>query len=227
MNNSITNNKVALISGASRGIGAAVAKLYAQLGFDLILLGRDVAALENTDDIVQSVHPEGKPATLVPFDITKFDAIDHLATQIAGKYKKLDVLVGNAAILGELCPIHDITPEIWQNVINTNLTANWRLIRAFHPLLLRSKSANLLLVTSSVAKSTPAYWGVYTVSKAALEAMARTYAAENLSSNINVRIIDPGANPTDMRAKAFPLEDQNNLPDIEKTAQLFVDALKI
>lgn len=212
--------KIALITGASRGIGAAVAKRYAEEGAELILVSRTVGGLEATDDAVQKA---GSRAMLVPLDLRNHDLIDSLGAEISKKYGKLDIVVGNAASLGVLTPLAHADPKMWAEVIETNLTANWRLIRSMDPLLQKSEAGRAIFVTSGAAKAAFAYWGAYAVSKAALEMLVRTYAAENAKTNVRANLIDPGIVATQMRKNAFPGEKQETLAKPEEITDRFVD----
>lgn len=213
--------KIALITGASRGIGAAVARKYAAEGAELVLVARTVGGLEETDDAVQAIS--GKPSTLVPLDLEKHDQIDQLGAALHEKFGRLDILVGNAAILGNLSPIAHADPAMWQRVIDVNLTANYRLLRSLDPLLRQSEAGRALFVTSGAAKAAFAYWGAYAVSKAGLEMLVRTYAAENVKTTIRTNLIDPGIVATALRAQAFPGENPQDLPAPDKIVNLFVD----
>jgi len=212
--------KVALITGASRGIGAAVAKKFAALGAHVILVARTVGALEEVDDEIQA---DGGSATLVPMDLKDLDRIDQLAAEVAERFGKLDILVGNAGILGELRPLDSTTNEIWDDVMAINVTANFRLIRAFNPLLRKSESGRVIFVTSGVAREPFAYWGgAYAASKAALEMLAKVYAEETEKTNIQVNLVDPGVVATNMRAQAMPGEDPGTLATPDEVADIFV-----
>jgi NAD(P)-dependent dehydrogenase (short-subunit alcohol dehydrogenase family) len=215
------DGRIALITGASRGIGAAVAKRFAQEGAHVILTARTTGALEEIDDEIQKIT--GEPATLVPLDLTDFDAIDTLGGAIFERFKKLDVLVGNAGQLGTLSPLGHIDPHVWDQVIAVNVTANWRLIRSMDPLLRASDAGRAIFVTSAVGHEARAYWGTYAVSKAALEMTALIYAAELENTPVRVNLINPGATRTDMRAQAFPGEDPETLKAPEEITGLFVD----
>jgi len=215
------DGRIALITGASRGIGAAVAKRFAQEGAHVILTARTTGALEEIDDEIQKIT--GEPATLVPLDLTDFDAIDTLGGAIFERFKKLDVLVGNAGQLGTLSPLGHIDPHVWDQVIAVNATANWRLIRSMDPLLRASDAGRAIFVTSAVGHEARAYWGTYAVSKAALEMTALIYAAELENTPVRVNLINPGATRTDMRAQAFPGEDPDTLKAPEEITGLFVD----
>lgn len=212
-------NKIALITGASRGIGAAVAKRFAQEGAQLILVARSVADLEEVDNEVQKFAP---PALLVPFDLTDLPRIDDLAKSIAERFGCLDILVGNAAILGGLTPITHTLPSTWHQVMTTNLHANWHLLRAFEPLLMKAKEARLMFVTSGITTHPTPYWGAYGVSKSALEMMVKTYAAEVKHTDFKVNLINPGTTRTALRAEAMPGEDPLTLPAPEDITEVFV-----
>ncbi len=213
--------RIALVTGASRGIGAAVAKRFAAEGAQLILLARTVGGLEETDDAVRAA---GAPnALLVPLDLRQHDAIDQLGASLFERYGKLDVLVGNAGMLGGLSPLGHIKPKRWAEVMDLNLTANWRLIRSLDPLLRRSEAGRAIFVTSGAARGAHAYWGPYAVSKAALEALVRTYAAETRKTEVRANIVDPGIARTAMRREAFPGEDPDTLPAPEEITEVFVD----
>jgi NAD(P)-dependent dehydrogenase (short-subunit alcohol dehydrogenase family) len=212
--------RVALITGASRGIGAAVAKRFAAEGAHVILVARTQGALERVDDAIRAGGHE--PATLVPMDITDFDRIDELGGIVAQRFKKLDVLVGNAGMLGSLSPVAMSKPKMWQDVMNTNFMANYRLIRSFDPLLRASDAGRAMFVTSGVTEVAHAYWGAYASSKTALETLVQTYAAEVEKTHVRVNLIDPGVVKTAMRKEAFPGEDANSLPSPESITDRFV-----
>ena len=213
--------RIALITGASRGIGAAVARRYAQEGAHIIAVARTVGALEELDDDI--LHLTGQSATLVPMDITDAEKIDQMGALINHRFGRLDILVGNAGILGILSPLGHIDPKIWDQVIAVNLTANWRLLRAMDPLLNSSDAGRAIFVTSTVGAEARAYWGAYAVSKAALEMMTRTYAKEIATTPIRVNLVNPGGTRTQMRSQAMPGEDPNTLPSPEDRASVFVD----
>jgi NAD(P)-dependent dehydrogenase (short-subunit alcohol dehydrogenase family) len=216
------SGRIALVTGASRGIGRAVARRFAAEGARLILVARTSGGLEEADDEVRGAG--GEPAMLVPLDICQGDLVDQLGAALHERFGRLDILVGNAAILGGLRPVGHYPPDVWENVIALNLTANWRLIRSLDPLLRLSDAGRAMFVTSGVTEGTPpAYWGAYTASKAALEALVRTYAAELKRTNLKVNIIDPGASATNMRAEAFPGEDPNTLATPDEITELFVE----
>jgi NAD(P)-dependent dehydrogenase (short-subunit alcohol dehydrogenase family) len=211
--------RVALITGASRGIGAAVAKRFAQEGAHVILIARDSKGLEATDDAIRAV---GGTATLVPLDLTEPTQIEQLALQIAQRFGRLDILVGNAAILSDMTPLPHIAPADWDKVMTTNVTANWHLIRVFDALLKQSDAGRAMFVTSGVTTRPCPYWGAYAISKAALESMVNIYAAENTKTSLKINLIDPGGVRTRMRAQAFPGEDPLSLPDADAITDVFV-----
>jgi len=213
--------RIALVTGASRGIGAAVAERFAAEGAHLVLAARTVGGLEETDDAVRRAG--GRGATLVPLDLGEFDKIDHLGASLFERFGRLDVLVANAGILGTLSPAGHIQPAVWQRVLDVNLTANWRLIRSLDPLLRASEAGRAIFVTSGTAVGSHAYWGAYAASKAALEALVRSYAAELAKTNLKVNLLDPGVVRTRMRAQAYPGEDPERLPAPAAIAELFVD----
>jgi NAD(P)-dependent dehydrogenase (short-subunit alcohol dehydrogenase family) len=211
-------DRIALVTGASRGIGRAVAVAYAREGAHVLLLARTRKALEPVDDAIKAL---GGTATLIPLNLAHGQKIDALGPTLYERFGRLDVLVGNAAILGRLSPLTHIPSEHWDQVMNVNVTANWRLIRTLDPLLRRSDAGRVIFVTSS-AQSGPAYWAPYSVSKMALETLAKTYANETADSHIRVNLIDPGATATRMRAEAYPGEDQMTLKTPEDVAEHFV-----
>ncbi len=212
--------RIALITGASRGIGAAIAKAYAKEGADLILVARTTGGLEELDDEIRAIS--GKSRLLVPLDLKDFDAIDRLGAAIYERYGRLDVLVGNAGILGTLSPLGHIAPKEFQEVMDLNLTANWRLLRVMDPLLRQSEAGRAIFVTSGAAKGPRAYWGTYAISKAALEMMVGIYAQEIQQTKVRANLIDPGRTRTRMRAKAYPGEDPMSLKTPDEIAEPFV-----
>ena len=212
-------DRIALITGASRGIGRAVGLAFAREGAHVLLLARTRKALEEVDDRIRA---GGNKATLIPLDLADGQAIDALGPSLYERFGRLDVLVGNAAILGRLSPLPHIPAEHWERSFAVNVTANWRLIRTLDPLLRRSDAGRVIFVTSGVARSARAYWAPYSVSKAGLEALAKTYANETGDSPIKVNLVDPGATATRMRAEAYPGEDQSTLRRPEDVAEAFV-----
>lgn len=221
MSDKILDGRVALITGASRGIGRALAKHFAEQGAHLILTARTQGALEELDDELRAAGHEAP--TLVPCDLTDFDVIDRIGGAIYERFKKLDVLVGNAGTLGTLAPIAHLEPKEWQQVLDINLTANWRLIRSMDPLLRASDAGRAIFVTSTVGHQARAYWGTYAVSKAALEMTAGIYAQECAKTNVRVNLINPGGTRTDMRAEAMPGEDPTTVKAPESINHLFLE----
>lgn len=211
--------RLALITGASRGLGAAVARRFASEGAHLVLVARTVGGLEEVDDAVRAA---GSTATLVPLDLTDSPAIDRLGQSLFERFGKLDILVGNAATLGTLSPVGHIAPDDWTRVISLNLTANWRLLRSLDPLLRRSDAGRAIFVTDRLAQRPRAYWGAYAASKAGLEALVRVYADETERTTIRVNLIDPGPLRTRLRARAYPGERPDDVPAPESVSELFV-----
>lgn len=211
--------RIALVTGASRGLGRAVSIALAGEGAHVILLARNVGALEEVDDAIRA---KGGKATLITLDLRHSDKLDQLGPTIYQRYGRLDVLVSNAAILGPLSPLPHITADAWASVVDTNLNANWRLIRTLDPLLKLSDAGRAVFVSSGAASGANAYWGPYAVSKAGLEALVKTYAEELRSTNVRANILNPGAMRTAMRAKAFPGEDPKTLPAPEEIAPFVV-----
>jgi NAD(P)-dependent dehydrogenase (short-subunit alcohol dehydrogenase family) len=213
--------RVALITGASRGIGAAVAKQYAAEGAQVILTARTIAGLEEVDDSIRAVSNGQSKATLVPLDLKDRDEIQKLAPAISKRFGKLDILVGNAGLLGEITPLPQIEPDDWQELIEVNLNANWQLIRSLQSLLLVSDSGRAMFVTSGVAGGR-AYWGGYAITKTALESMVKTWAEEMAGTSLKINLINPGAVRTSMRASAYPGENPMSLPRPEEITEVFV-----
>lgn len=211
--------RIALITGASRGIGRSIALRIAAEGAHCVLVAKTTGGLEEVDDEIKAL---GGTATLVPMDLTDYPAIDRLGAGILDRYGKLDIFVGNAGILGKLTPVGHIQPEIWDKVIAVNLTANWRLIRSLDPLLRASDAGRVVMLTSSVGNQPRAYWGAYAVSKAGLENLALTYAAELEKTPVCVNLLNPGATRTRMREEAYPGENPETLksPDVVADAVL-------
>jgi NAD(P)-dependent dehydrogenase (short-subunit alcohol dehydrogenase family) len=213
-------NRIALITGAGRGIGRAVALAYARAGAHVILLARGVKALEDVDDEIRAL---GGTASLAPLDLADSEKIDNLGPTIYERWGRLDIFVANAGILGPLSPLGHISSDDWDEVLLINLTTNWRLIRTLDPLLRQSDAGRAIFLTSGAAQNVRAYWGPYAVSKAALEVLAKTYAAETVDTTMRVNLVNPGATATAMRAQAMPGEDQSTLPSPDDVAEIFVD----
>lgn len=212
-------DRIALITGASRGIGAAIAKRYAAEGAHVICLARTTGGLEELDDEIRAL---GGSATLIPLDLAKTEMIDGLAAPLLERFGRIDILVGNAGIFGRLTPLHQFQPNLWEEVFKVNVHANQRLIRAVHPLLFASPAGRAIFVTSTVSREIRAYWGAYAASKAALDNMIMGYAKEVAQSNIRVNLVNPGGTRSKMRAEAFPGEDPTTLPKPEDITEVFV-----
>jgi NAD(P)-dependent dehydrogenase (short-subunit alcohol dehydrogenase family) len=211
--------KTALITGASRGIGAAVAKELAKQGAHVILIARTIGGLEAVDDEIKKF---GGKATLMPLDLFKLNDLDALGPTLYQHFPKLDIFIGNAAMLGTLAPLGHVKPDEFQRVMDLNVTANYRLVRTLDPLLKASDNGRVVFVTSGVTKDFKAYWGEYAVSKAALEALAKVYAAECANTNVKVNILDPGRVRTAMRAQAYPGEDPQKRVHPDEIAPYFL-----
>jgi NAD(P)-dependent dehydrogenase (short-subunit alcohol dehydrogenase family) len=218
--------RIAVVTGASRGIGRAMALALAQAGAHVVAVARTEGALTELDDAVKAL---GGTATLVPLDVRDGPGVDRLGGALYERYGKLDIFVGNAGVLGKLSPLGHVEPKTWDEVMAVNVTANWRCVRSFDPLLRRSDAGRAVFVTSGAAVKCLAYWGPYSVSKAALEALARTWAAETANTPVRVNLLNPGPIRTRMRAIAMPGEDPETLPPPETLAAaalpLFAPAL--
>jgi NAD(P)-dependent dehydrogenase (short-subunit alcohol dehydrogenase family) len=212
-------DRLALVTGATRGIGRAVALAFAREGAHLILVGRTAGALEEVDDEIQGV---GGSATLLTLDLKSHDKIDALGPTIYQRWNKLDILIGNAGILGPLSPLGHVTADAWDEVLEVNLTANWRLIRTLDPLLRRSDAGRAIFVSSGAASAARAYWGPYAASKAGLEALVKAYADEVANTPVRVNLLNPGPTRTAMRAKAFPGENPDSLKPPDHVVETFV-----
>jgi len=216
-------NRITLVTGASRGIGRAVALDLAARGAHVVALARTSGALEELDDEIQAAG--GAPATLIPVDLREGAAIDRLGPVLYERFGKLDLLVANAGVLGELTPLSDLEEKVWDRTMAVNVTANWRLIRTLDPILRRAEAARATFVSSAAAWKRRAYWGPYAVSKAALNQLVWTYAEEIATTPIRVSLIDPGPARTRMRAEAMPGEDPMTLPTPEEIAPMILEAL--
>lgn len=211
------SNKIALVSGASRGIGAATAEALARAGAHVILVARTAKGLEEVED---RIHAAGGTATIAPLDLTDGDSISKLATAVAERWGKLDLLVLNAAMLGSLTPVEHIDAKEYGRILSINLLAPQAMLAAFDPLLKRSEQAEVIGVTSSVGRDPRAFWGAYGSSKAALETLLGAYADETAyTGKLRVTILDPGATRTRMRALAFPGEEPEQVKPPEVVAE--------
>ena len=215
------DGRIALITGASRGIGAAVAKRFASEGAHVVLVARTTGGLEEVDDAIRQAGGAG--ATLVPLDLAEPDTIDRLGASLYERFGHLDALVGNAGLLGTLSPMAHVEPDTWDSVIQINLTANWRLIRSLDPLLRASDAGRAIFVTSGVGHQIVPYWGPYAVSKAGLEMLVKVYAAEIAKTAVRANLVNPGGTRTGMRAEVMPGEDPMTLPTPEEITGVFVD----
>ena len=214
------SGRIALVTGASRGIGRAVALGLAKAGAHVVITARSLGALEALDDEIQAA---GGAATLLQLDLKKGDRIDQLGPTLYQRWQHLDILVANAGILGPLSPLGHTTEDAFLATIDINLNANWRLIRTLDPLLKRSDAGRAIFATSGAASGKYAYWGAYAASKAGLEALVKTWAEELTNSSVCANLINPGATRTQMRAKAFPGEDPMTLPSPEDLVPLFLE----
>lgn len=215
--------KLALVTGASRGIGAATAEALATAGAHVILVARTAKALE---EVEERIHEAGGSATIAPLDITDGDAIGKLAAAVSGRWEELDVLVLNAAMLGSLTPVEHIDAKEYSKLLATNLLAPQALIAAFDPMLRRAARADIVAVTSSVGREPRAFWGAYGSSKAALETLVLSYADETAhAGKLCVHIVDPGATRTRMRQLAFPGEEPESVKPPEEAAKAIVERL--
>ena len=208
--------RLALITGASRGLGAAAALAFAREGAHCVLVARTVGGLEALDDKIKAM---GGQATLVPLDVTDSPGLDRLGAALHERFGRVDVLLGNAGVLGGLSPIGHIDPKLFEQVMAVNVTANWRLIRSIDPLLRASDAGRAIFVTSGISRKVVPYWSAYAASKAALDMMVGVYAAEIAHTNVRANLYNPGPMPTIMRSQAFPGEDQTTLPPLEAHAE--------
>ena len=220
MTDTAENKRIALVTGASRGIGRAAAIALAGAGCHVILSARTTGALEEVDDEITAA---GGSASILKLDLSRGEAIDALGPTLYERWQKLDVLVAAGGVLGRLSPVAHLIDDIWDEVIRVNLTANWRLIRTLDPLLRRSEAGRALFLTSRAAHRIRAYWGAYSASKAGLEALVKTYAAENATTPVKVNLLDPGATRTRMRAQAYPGENEATVKPPEALAPLILE----
>ena len=217
------DGKLALVTGASRGIGAAIAEELGKAGAHVILVARTASALE---EVEERIHDAGGSATIAPLNLTEGESIGKLATAIAERWEKLDILVLNAAMLGSLTPVQDIDPKEYSRLLSLNLLANQALIAAFDPLLRKADRADVVALTSSVGSEPRAFWGAYGSSKAALETLLGAYADETeFTGKLRIHIVDPGATRTRMRALAFPGEEPESVKPPEAVASVIVKRL--
>jgi NAD(P)-dependent dehydrogenase (short-subunit alcohol dehydrogenase family) len=213
-------DRIALVTGASRGIGRATALALAKEGAHVVAVARTVGGLEELDDEIKRA---GGAATLVPLDLRDGPAFPRLAGAVAERWRKIDILIGNAAVLQGLTPVVSINPKHWLEAFDVNVNANLRLMQFFDPLLKASDAGRAVFVTSGVARNPRAYWGTYAASKAALDALVLTYAAECASTSVRANLFNPGPTRTLMRAKAMPGEDPETLPPPEAVAAQLIE----
>jgi NAD(P)-dependent dehydrogenase (short-subunit alcohol dehydrogenase family) len=212
-------DRIALVTGASRGIGHATALALAKAGAHIVAVARTVGGLEELDDAIRA---EGGDATLVPLDLDDFDGIARLALVLNDRCQRLDILVGNAGLLGPVSPLGHVEPKEFEQVMRINVTANLQLIRCMDPLLRAAEAGRVVFVSSGAAHNLRAYVGPYSISKAALEALARTYAAETVTTRVRVNLINPGPTRTRMRAQFMPGENPATLPTPDRVAEAVV-----
>lgn len=221
MGKSLTG-QTALVSGATRGLGRAISLALASEGAHIIALGRTIGALEELDDEINKL---GATATLAPIDLMDMERLNALGPALFPKFDKIDIFVASAAILGPLSPISHIPDDEWDKVITTNLTANMRLIRALDPLLSRADRAAAIFITDKLASEHQAYWAPYSIAKSGLEALANCYAAENQTTNITVKLFDPGPMATTLRRSAYPGEDQSKINNPVNAAKKLLEEI--
>ena len=214
--------RIALVTGASRGLGRSIALALAREGAHVVISARSGGALEELDDEIQA---SGGSATILRLDLKAGDRIDQIGPLLYQRWRRLDILVAAGGILGPLSPLPHISADAWQNTLDINITANWRLIRTLDPVLKLSDAARALFFTWHAADEETAYWGPYAVSKAGLEALAKSYAQEVTNTPVRVNLLDPGPMRTTMRAKAFPGEDRNKLTDPNDVAEFALSML--
>ena len=213
------SSRIALVTGASRGIGYATALALARAGAHIVATARTVGGLEELDDAIKSA---GSTATLVPLDLRDHEGIARLSAALDARFHKLDIFIGNAGVGGPSSPLDHVQPKDWDEVLAINVTANWQLIRNLNPLLQKSDAARVVFITSGASALARAYRGPYSASKAAIEALARTYASENASTHVRVNLHSPGPTRTRLRALVMPGEDPMILPTAEDIAETIV-----
>ena len=216
----LLENRIALVTGASRGIGAAVARRFAAEGATVVATARTVGGLEELDD--QILEISGQRATLVPMDLRQFDQIDNLGQALYDRFGRVDIVVGNAGFLAELTPAWMMDPDNWARMLDVNLTANARLIRSMDPLLRQSEAGRSIYVTCDQASEAKPYWSFYSATKAALESLVKSYALEVGKTAMRVNLLNPGPVRTAIRAKAYPGEDPENIKSADEITDLFV-----
>jgi short-subunit dehydrogenase len=218
----MNNKKIALITGAGSGIGAELAIVIASHNYHTIITGKSLSSLENTE---KKIVDHGGSCTLIELDMNDFIGIDKLGLEIFKRWKKLDILISNAAILGTLGPIHHQSNDEFIEVLNVNLVSNHRLIRSIEPLLKNSDQPKAFFLSSTVANEAKPFWGAYAVSKASLQHMVKIWSMENQNNNLSISIINPGKTNTKMRKQAMPGENSNNLQNPREVAEKIKDII--
>ena len=216
-----TNSRIALITGATRGIGKEIAMLLAKNKIHVIILGRTLSAL---DELSDKINAFGGSSTCIQFDLNDLSEISKISHEVKQRWGKLDILISNAAYLHNLTPLSHLSEKDWQISLNTNLSSNWLLIKHFENLLLESKYGRAIFMTSGASQGYRPFWGAYAITKAGLDSMVRAWSSEMEETNLNVNLYDPGATKTQMRARAYPGEDPKILKDPDEVAK---DILKI
>jgi NAD(P)-dependent dehydrogenase (short-subunit alcohol dehydrogenase family) len=212
--------RVALVTGASRGIGAATAIELARRGAHVVLTARTEGGLTETDDAIRAF---GRKATLLPLDLTEAEQLDAIGPSVYDRFKRLDIFVGNAGALGTLTPVPHITPRDWAEVVGVNMTAAWRLIRSCAPFLLAAEAGRAVFVTSSIVAKPTAYWGAYGATKAGLEHLVLSWVEETRKTRLRINLFDPGVVATRLRATAMPGENPASLRTPKQVAPLLAD----
>ncbi len=215
-------NKTAIIFGSSGGLGSAVAHKYIDNGAHVISVGRDLSKLEELDDYAIS---KGSSTTIVQIDVTDFTKVQNLAQEVKNRFDKIDILVSTIGAIGEVSPLCHYDEKVWQNIIDLNLNANWKILRAMHPLLLQSDQAVALFATGDMSKSHKAYWGAYAVSKAALKEMVKIYSEETKETSIRVNLVEPEQSYTKFIAKAFPGKTEADFKKPSDVSEVFVTSV--
>ena len=216
-----TNSRIALITGATRGIGKEIAMLLAKNKIHVIILGRTLSAL---DELSDKINAFGGSSTCIQFDLNDLSEISKISHEVKQRWGKLDILISNAAYLHNLTPLSHLSEKDWQISLNTNLSSNWLLIKHFENLLLESEYGRAIFLTSGASQGYRPFWGAYAITKAGLESMVRAWSSEMEKTNLSINLYDPGATKTQMRARAYPGEDPKTLKDANEIA---LDILKI
>ena len=216
-----TKSRIALITGATRGIGKEIAMLLAKNKIHVIILGRTLSAL---DELSDKINAFGGSSTCIQFDLNDLSEISKISQEVKQRWGKLDILISNAAYLHNLTPLSHLSEKDWQISLNTNLSSNWLLIKHFENLLLESEYGRAIFLTSGASQGYRPFWGAYAITKAGLDSMVRAWSSEMEETNLSINLYDPGATKTQMRARAYPGENPNILKDPDEIAK---DILKI